>query len=188
MSYQSNHLPALQRARLARAGSTLVETLVALVISVVFLSSVYASNSRVWALVKSSLESNSGNRTVNGRAEQLRASTWDQVTNPTYLRDTVFAVAPDAGGDIAGLLETIDVIAYLPPTPSTPPQPNPAVATASVTRSNATGTATIAAPGGAMTSETSVRVNLTATWTSTGRLRTRQVSMMFAPGGVSGRR
>lgn len=181
MSYHSQQLPAPQRARLARAGSSLVETLVALVISVVFLSSVYASNSRVWALVKSSVESNSGNRTLNGRAEQLRASTWNQVVDPNYLRDTVFAVVPDAGGDIAGLLETIDVITY--PTPNVVPS-------VSVTRNNATGTATIAASGnGTMNSQALVRVNLTATWTSTGRsLRTRQISMIFAPGGVSGRR
>lgn len=177
----SHHSPAQTGARLER-GSTLVETLIALVIVVVFLSGSYASNFRVWSLMRSSLESNSANRTLNGRAEQLRASTWDQAVDATYLRDTILAVTPDAGGDMNGLLETIDVIAY--------PTPSPAVPSVRVTRNNTTGTATIVGAGdGTMKLQTSARINLTASWTAKGgQTHSRQVSMVFAPGGVSGRK
>ena len=172
--------PVQARTRLVR-GSALVETLIALVIVVLFLSGTYASNLRVWSLVRSSLESNSANRTLNGRAEQLRAATWDQAVDATYLHDTVLVVAPDAGGDIASLLETVDVITY--PTPNVVPSVR-------VTRDNPTGTATIVGSGdGTMKLQTSARINLTATWTSKGgQSHTRQISMIFAPGGVSGRK
>ena len=70
------------------------------------------------------------------------------------------------------LIETIDVIASL-----------------QVTRNNTSGTATVVGAGdGTMPSQTGVRVNLTANWTAKGgQPHTRQISMIFSPGGVSGR-
>ena len=180
MFCHSQSSPAGTGAKCER-GSTLVETLIALVIVVLFLSGTYASNLRVWSLMRSSLESNSANRTLNGRAEQLRAATWDQAVDATYLHDTVLFVAPDAGDDVASLLETIDVITY--PTANVVPSVR-------VTRDNTTGTATIVGSGdGTMKLQPAARVNLTASWTSKGgQSHTRQISMIFAPGGVSGRK
>lgn len=161
-------------------GGTLIETVIALMIVVTFLACNYASNSRVWALVKASLESNCINRTLNGRAEQLRSATFDQLTDATYLRDTIFAVAPDAAGDAGGLFETIDVIAS--------PMPSPSVPSLQVTRNNTTGTATVVGMGdGTMTAQPGIRVNIMANWTAKGgKPHTRQISMFFAPGGISG--
>ena len=163
----------------SRLGGALIETLIALSIVVTFLACNYAANSRVWALVKASLESNSINRTLNGRAEQLRASTWAQVTDATYVRDTIFASAPDAAGDASNLAETIDVIAY----------PSSGIPSLQVTRNNTTGTATTVSAGdGTMPSQTGVRVNIMANWTAKGgKPHTRQISMIFSQGGVSGR-
>lgn len=174
--------PSARPKSLPIRGSTLVETLVALVIVVFFLAGTYASNIRIWSLMRSSLESSSANRTLNGRAEQLRASTWSQVVDPVYLRDSVLSIAPDAGGDMSNLFETIDVIAY--PAPATP------VAAEQVTRDNTSGYANVVAAGdGTMGAQASARINLTATWTAKGgRSRTRQISLVFAPGGVSGRK
>ncbi|MEO6751200.1 MAG: hypothetical protein ABIP85_05435 [Chthoniobacteraceae bacterium] len=158
----------------------MLETLIALVIAATFLACNYASNARVWALVKASLESNCINRTINGRAEQLRSATFAQLTDATYIRDTIFATAPDAAGDAGGLFETIDVIAY--------PMPSPSVQSLQVTRSNTTGTATAVGTGdGTMPAQQGVRVNIKANWTAKGgQAHTRQISMFFAPGGISG--
>ena len=178
-THPESHVATQTLPRHQCRGGALVETLIALSIVVTFLACNYAANSRVWALVKASLESNSINRTLNGRAEQLRASTWNQVTDATYLRDTIFATAPDAAGDVGGLIETIDVIAY----------PSSGIPSLQVTRNNTSGTATAVSSGdGTMTAQTGVRVNITANWTAKGgRSHTRQISMIFSPGGVSGR-
>ena len=79
------------------------------------------------------------------------------------------------------LIETIDVIAS--------PMPSPSVASLQVTRNNTSGTATVVGAGdGTMPSQTGVRVNITANWKAKGgQPHTRQISMIFSPGGVSGR-
>lgn len=103
------------------------------------------------------------------------------MTDATYLRDTIFATAPDAAGDAGSLVETIDVIAS--------PQPSPAIPSLQATRNNTTGTATAPSLGdGTMPAQTGVRVNITAIWTAKGgRSHTRQISMMFSQGAASGR-
>ena len=57
-----------------------------------------------------------------------------------------------------------------------------------VTRNNTTRTATTVNAGdGSMPGQTGIRVNLTANWTAKGgRSRTRQISLFFAQGGISG--
>ena len=167
--------------RPAVLAAVMLEAMFAMAIIAVFISGMYATNARVWILLRSSLESNSASRTLNGRAEQLRAATWNQITTSTYLANTVFAVAPDAAGDTGGLVETIDVKAY--PTPS----PNPAPIR--VTRNNTTGAVTTPLAGdGTMTAQTSVRIDITAAWTAKGGAsRTRQMSMIITNGGITGR-
>ena len=164
-----------------RLGGALIETLITLGIVVTFLACNYGANSKVWSLVKASVESNAANRTLTGRAEQLRACTWAQVTDAAYLRDTVLAATPDVAGDLASLGETIDVIASPMPSPSTP--------SLQVTRNNTTGNVTVVGAGnGGMPLQTGVRVNLTANWISKGgKSHTRQITMFFAQGGLSGR-
>ena len=172
-------LPGLrQRSRL---GAALIETAMAMSIIAVFLTGMYASNARVWSLLRSSLESNAACRVLNGRAEQIRAGTWSQVTTSDFLANTVLAVAPDAGGDLGSLVETANIMAY--PTPS----PNPTQIR--VTRTNSTGTVSVVGSGdGTMPSQTSIRVDLTAAWTSKGGAsRSRQISMILSNGGVTGR-
>ncbi len=133
----------------------------AMVIIGVFLTGQYAASSRVWGLLRASLESNAASRVLNGRAEQIRAATWAQITSSDFLNTSVLSVAPDAGGDLGALNETIDVIAY--PTPS----PNPAAL--QITRNNTTGTVTTVGAGdGTMSAQTSIRINITESWTAKG--------------------
>lgn len=165
----------------SRLGAMLIETTMAMAVVAIFLSGQYATNSRVWGMLRSSLESNAASRVLNGRAEQIRAATWDQITSADFLNTSVLSVAPDSGGDIGSLTETIDVIAY--PTPSPNPVP------LRITRNNDTGTVTTVGAGdGTMNAQTSVRINLTETWTAKGgRPRMRQMSMIISHGGVTGR-
>src|SRR3954465_10662430 len=102
--------PQLRRSKSGfQLGAMLVETMLAAAIVAIFLSGLYAANGRVWTMLRASLESNSACRVLNGRAEQLRASTWDQVTRADFLRTSILSVAPDSGGDLGALTETINV-------------------------------------------------------------------------------
>ena len=172
-------MPAL-RSRF-RAGAIMLETIIAMGVIAIFLSGVYAANSRVWGLLRASLESNAASRVLNGRAEQLRGSKWEQVTDPGYLASGVLAVAPDSGGDLAGLNEVIDVIGY--------PAPSPVPAPIAVARDSVGTVTTPLAGDGAMFLQPSVQVTVTTSWTAKGgQPHLRQCSMIFAQGGVTGRK
>lgn len=176
--------PAFRGRRLENEdcrGATIVETIVAMAIVVLFLSGVHLMNSQVWRLLNSSLESISGTRTLNGRAEQLRSATWDQITDPSYLRDSILAVAPNSGGRIGAATESIEVTAYLAPAGT--------VAPIKVNR-DAAGSASITATGdGTMSEQPSVQIDNAVTWTAKGgQSHTRQFRMIFTKGGISGRK
>ena len=167
-------------AAVRRGGGALLETIISMTIVAMFLSGLHLTNSQVMSQVRASLESVGALRDLSGRTEQVRASTWSEITDPNYLRNTLFAVAPDSGGELGGLIENIDVIAHLAPTGT--------VAPIVVTRL-ANGTVSVVNAGGsAMADQPSVRVDLTASWTGKGgRARTRQVSLIVAQGGLIGR-
>ena len=172
-------LPRLRRR--SRLGAALLEAMTAMAVVSVFLTGMYASNARVWSLLRASLEGNAASRVVNGRAEQIRASTWDQITNVTFLTDTILSVAPDSSGELGDMTETLKITAY--PTPS----PNPPAI--QLTRDYDTGTVTtVGAGNGKMNEQTSIRVDLTTSWTAKGgAARSRQISMIVSNGGVTGR-
>ena len=163
-----------------RGGGALLETIIAMTIVAVFLSGLHLTNSQVMSQVRASLESVAALRDLSGRTEQVRSSTWSEITDPNYLRTTLFSTMPDSSAELGGLVENIDVIAHLAP----PGTVDPIV----VTRS-ANGTASVVNAGGsAMGAQPSVRVDLTASWTGKGgRARTRQVSLIIAQGGLIGR-
>jgi len=159
----------------------LIETLMAMLVIGIFLTSQYAATSRVWGLLRASLESNAASRVLNGRAEQIRAATWTQVTSSDFFATSILSVKADSGGDLGALVETIDVIAF--PTPATA---SPAL---QITRNNDTAAVTLVGAGdGTMTTQPSIRINLTANWTAKGGMaRTRQLTMVLSYGGVTGR-
>lgn len=163
------------RRGLARGGSTIVEIMVAMSVVVLFFSGIFLMNSQVLGLLRSTLESTGSLRTLNGRAEQLRSSTWTQLTAAAYLADTILATAPDSGGDLGLLTETIDVTA--------------AQLAPMQVRRNPDGTRTVVAAGDpALPAQASVRIDVTASWVAKGgRTRVRQMSMIFGRGGISGR-
>lgn len=165
----------------SRLGGIMLEAVIAMGVIAIFLSGVYAANSRVWGLLRASLESNAASRVLNGRAEQLRGSKWEQVTDAAYLASSVLGVAPDSGSELAGLNEAIDVVGF--------PAAVPAPAPIAVARDSAGNVSTQLDGDGTMFTQPSVQVTLTASWTAKGgQPHLRQCSMIFAQGGVTGRK
>ena len=172
-------MPALGSC--SRCGGIMLEAVIAMGVIAIFLSGVYAANSRVWGLLRASLESNAASRVLNGRAEQLRGSKWEQVTDPGYLAGSVLGVPPDSGSELAGLNEVIDVIGF--------PAPVPVPAPIAVARDSAGTVSTPLNGDGTMFTQPSVQVTVTASWTAKGgQPHLRQCSMIFAQGGVTGRK
>ena len=175
--HSSARLPAVAAQR---NGGALLETIIAMTIVAIFLSGLHLTNSQVMSQVRASLESVAALRDLSSRTEQVRDSTWSQITDPNYLQSTLLAVVPDSTGELGNLVETIEVKAHLA-APGT-------VAPITVSRLQ-NGTTTVLNPGGAtMPDQPSVRVDLTAAWSGKGgRPRTRQMSLVVAQGGLIGR-
>jgi len=180
MSHAVYSPPPQRFGAAARSGGALIETMVAMAIAAIFLSGVHLTNSQVMVQVRSSLESVAASRDLSSRTEQLRASTWSQVTDSAYLKDTVLAGASDAGGDLGNLVETIEVTAHLAPTGTVAPI---------TVRRNSNGAVIIVNAGdGTMRNQPSVRIDVTADWTAKGgRSRTRQTTLIIGQGGIVGR-
>jgi hypothetical protein len=154
--------------------------MMAMAIVAIFLSGIHLANSQVLSNVRASLESIAATRDLSSRAEQLRASTWTQVLDSNYLQSSVLNVAPNTGGELGDLVETVDVTAYLAPAGTINP--------IRVQRTSQ-GTVKVLNNGStAMANQTSVRIDVTASWTGKGnRARSRQISLFVAKGGILGR-
>jgi hypothetical protein len=170
----------------ASAGTSIVEVMVAMAVVVIFLSGIHLMNSRVWGMLGSGLNSIAATRALNGRAEQLRASTWNQVTDAAFLvgggtnPPSVLGLAGDSAGDLGSITETIAVTDYL--TGTAPPF--------QVTRySDGTVTATPTDGSPTMAAQPSAQVDLTVTWKAKGGAsHSRQLRMIFTNGGLTGRK
>jgi hypothetical protein len=163
------------------AGATILEIVVALGVVVLSFSGIFVMNSRVLSLLRGSLESTASNRVLNDRAEQLRGSTWQQITDATHYSGTVFALPPDSAGALANLTESITVTA---------PDAAPGTVTPiAVHRTPAGSISTTSLGDPALRTQPSVRVDISTSWLAKGgRTRLRQLSLYFGEGGVSGRR
>src|SRR5690349_20409828 len=69
----------------AKAGFTLVETMIAVALSCATLSTVMVLNAQQLKLVKSSRETNAASLVLQDRVEQMRILTWNNLTNPNYV-------------------------------------------------------------------------------------------------------
>ena len=158
----------------------MLETIIAMTIVAIFLSGLHLTNSQVMSQVRASLESVAALRDLSSRSEQVRASTWSQITDPNFLQGTLLSVAPDSTGELGNLVETIEITAHLAAPGS--------VAPITVTRLQNGAATVVNAGGAAMPDQSSVRADLTAAWTGKGgRARTRQISLVVAQGGLIGR-
>ena len=176
--HRFTRIPRVTRGR--NGGGALLETIVAMAVVAIFLSGLHLTNSQVISQVRASLESSAALRVLTGRTERVRAATWSQLTDPAFLQTTLLAETPDCGEDLKSLVENLEINAHLAPTGTVQP--------ILLTRAE-NGAVVVVNPGdGTMPNRASVRVDLTALWSGKGgRARTRQVSLVIAQGGLTGR-
>lgn len=159
------------------SASTLLEAVIAVAIVAVFLSGIYQMNGHALGLLKSGLEGVSGTRMLANTMEQIRAGTWEQATDATFLSGILQNTSPS--GHLTNVSETID-INTIPPLSTTK---------ISVNR-DTSGTVTITSPGdGSIPTRIAATVDVTITWKTTfnSRTHTRMMSAYLSPGGIMGR-
>jgi len=163
------------------AGGGLVECMIAMAVLAVFFIGAFGVNSQVLGLVRASREAAAAEQCTRDRIDKMRNASWTSMVSADYICNTVLASTGNTFPDLAGLVVTITVSAYPPPSGTT------GASTIIVTRS-ADGSASVNAGGdGNMVNEKTVVVQVTASWPTSKRTRTKEAYTLVSTGGISGR-
>ena len=180
--------PTLRRPRVSRrsqAGFTILEAGVAGAIVTLFLSSLFALNSNMMHLLRASAEAANASQSLQQRVEQVRLANWTQLTDPTWVQGSLLNTMTDASVNLPGLTETLTVTPYTSPSSAPAANPPPGF---TVTR-NPDGTVTANPAAYAYTAmlaqQEMLEVDLTVTWPSLYRTRTRSLTTLISIWGIS---
>ena len=150
---------------------TLVEVMVAMMLSVLALTAFYASSGQAVRVVKSGKETALASQLLQERIEALRsASLWSSITTPAGVR-AVLNNATVTASNLPGVTETVTVASY-------PAGGTPIV----VTRSPG---GTFSTSGASLSAQKCVKVTLQVSWTGVANTaRSRQIATLIAKGGL----
>lgn len=159
-----------------RAGISMVEALIALVIAVVAIAGGFLVNSHELAIVRSTRESGHASGLLEERVEQLRAATWMQITDGAYLSEVYFAALPRSAAALPGHWEQIEVSRW-------PLKPG---ATPLLVEKRARSAAAVLNTAKDLPGERMAKVDVRVFWTGQGgRTRMRDATTLISNGGIS---
>ena len=153
------------------AAFSLVEVVVAMMITVVAITAFYASAGQALRIMRAGKENVLGSQLVQERIESLRAAPlWNSVTTPGGLSSSVSG-ATQAAANLRNATETLTVASY------------PAGGTPIVVTRTATGTSSTS--GASLASQFCVKLTVRVNWTGVGNVpRSRQMSTIVSKGGL----
>ena len=133
-------------------------------------AAIHIVNSQCLYLLNSGRGAAVAEQSLQDRMEQLRNCTWAQLTDASYLQNSVFNASTNGARSLGRVTETVTVNGY-------PTALNPAI---SVVRSY--GAASIASSNAAIANGDMVRVDLVLSWTAGpgGRARTQATTTVIA--------
>lgn len=172
----SSHL-ALDPARNRNcAGAVIVEALAAAMIIGLFMGGLFEMNALNLRTIRAGKETVAASLVLQERLDQVRNTTWANVSLAAHLQTILNAPAASASA-LPQLSEQITVSAY----PATAPMPPSAV----VTRA-ANGATAVVSSNPDLSELPTVRADVTITWRSSPRAktRTRTLSTIIAEGGI----
>ena len=108
------HLAGEVRPSTGQGGFTLVETAVAATLITLFLSSMFLLNTLALRMLRSGNETAAASQILQARAEQLRSSSWLNITNSDFVMSQVLARSPPTAIVLSDLTETISAGPYQP--------------------------------------------------------------------------
>ena len=171
--------------RRSQAGFTILEAGVAGTIVTLFLASLFALNSDMMHLLRAAAEASNASQHLQARVEQVRLSNWNQITDPNWIQSNLLNSKTDASVNLPGLTETLTVSPYTAPSALPAASPPPPF---TVTR-NSNSTVTINPAGyaytNALVSQEMLQIDLSVTWPSLYRTRTRSLTTLVSKWGIS---
>lgn len=106
------HVPMRFQSYPPSRAFTLIETTIAMAISALFLSSLFAMNLASMETMRAAKESASASQVLQQRVESMRIANWHQITDATWIKANLLnADAPGAEG-LKGLTETLTLVPY----------------------------------------------------------------------------
>ena len=170
----------------ARQAFTILEAAVASAIVTFILTGLLMLQSNMMHMLASSTETTNASAHLQTRVEQIRLANWTQLSDPGWIQSNLLQSPTEADATLPGLTETCTVTPYQSPCSGKPAVTPPAPFT--VTR-NANGTLTCNPAGYAsvvlLSQQEMLQIDLSVTWPSLGRTRTRAQSLLISPWGIS---
>ena len=163
-------------ARSSSAGISIVESSIAVAISVLFLSSVFTMNISTMDSIRGSKESVAASQVLQQRVESLRIANWQQITSASWLKTNSLNTSAAGSEVLKNLTETLTLEPY----------GSGNVGNTKLVRSSA-GTTTIVSQNAGLLTENAVKVIWTAVYNGAPNNRTvsRQIVAILAKGGVA---
>ena len=163
-----------------------MEAAIAGAIVTVLLTGLFVLQSNMMRMLRSSTETTNASAHLQTRVEQARLANWSQLSDPAWIQSNLLQSPTDADVNLPGLSESYTVTPYQSPCSGAPAATPPPPFT--VTR-KADGTLTLSPAGYSyslpLSQQEMLRIDLSVTWPSLGRTRTRAQSMLISPWGIS---
>lgn len=152
------------------AAFTFIENVFAMAIVGVFFGGLYAMNAQCLYVLSSGRGTVVAEQSLQDRMEQLRTCSWSQLTDASYIQNSLMNSATNGARNLGQVTETVTVNAY-------PTALSPAI---SVVRSN--GTASTASSNASIANGDIVRVDIALSWKAGpgGRQRSQSVTTVIA--------
>lgn len=157
------------------AGFSLVESSIAVAISVLFLSSVFMMNISAVDSIRGSKESVAASQVLQQRIESLRIANWQQITSASWLAANSLNTSAAGTDVLKDLTETLTLVSY----------GSTSVGNTQLVR-NSSGTSVVNENAGLLT-ENAVKAIWTVTYNGApnNRFVSRQIVAILAKGGVA---
>jgi hypothetical protein len=167
----------LGSSRLRIKAFSILETNVAVALTLISLAGCFAANANFLAVLRSANQSASASQSIQERVEQMRIANWLQITDPTYLQTSLLSSPTASARTLPGCTETLTVSAYPPPTSGT---------ASSTKLSSTNGQVSLVSTDPALKDNAIVKADWVVTWTAAGNksVRTRSGSVLVAKGGI----
>ena len=165
------------RRRLEQAGFSLAEAVVSVAVSMIGLGGVMMMNAQQLKLVSSTRESNAASWALQDRLEQLRNTSWDNMTNAETLK-TALSHVPDCARMLPNYKERITLVKSS--------EASSASASKLVIERSANGEAKTISAGSGIATGVEVKVDVLVSWSSKGgRTRERSYTSVISDSGIT---